>query len=391
MPLSQNNSRPPSATSVSRRGGRRSRSPPAMRGGGFPPSLDTNGDGSNNPSSAAAAAAAAAQAFGHPHRSGAAEGEPTKFPSNDAGYDVHYHGSRSWPVDDQDRPRRSGSYGNSQSIHRLPPSGSDAASADLYGRHHGPAGSYGNEYRGGGRPGSMHPSYEDDRYGSRDGRNHSMSPHSDGRYGQPYYRGPPPGSDGRSSPKDGPPRSGSSGGMSRVMGTATPIHVPRASESSSQIRHSRSGTPASVFRGRPSIGESASNAARGDEARNEDDNPQKILLSLRTPTTSFDEKQPANKNGKMSADLPPSPDEPPQIQLTHNQKDFFDVRKTIQLLIYFHHLIFSITKLTLPSSLFSSFLPADSKSQGGIDCHGSVFQPLQPIFRQFRRHIQCCG
>ena len=102
------------------------------------------------------------------------------------------------------------------------------------------------------------------------------------------------------------------------MGTATPIHVPRASESVPS-RHSRSGTPASVFRGRPSNGEEAER-----EEPTAEDTPQKILLSLRTPTTSFDEKQPA-KNEKNSTDLPPSPSEPPQIQHTHNQKDFFDV------------------------------------------------------------------
>ena len=323
-----NHNRPPSTTSVhsnnsggtrttatSRRGGRtRSRSPPAMRGSGaaFPP---MSGDGSSNPSSAAAAAAAAAKAYGHPHRGGT-DGEPTKFPSGS--YDQNYHGSRSWQGEDQDRPRRSGSYGQSQSIHRLP-GGSNGGSGDLYSRH-GPSGSYGSEhpYRGG-RSGSMHPSYEEDRYGDRNGRNRSRSPPSDRYAGQGYYHRSPP--EDRASPKVAPARSGS-GGMSRVMGTATPIHVPRASEAAPS-RHSRSGTPASVFRGRPSTGEEPEDPVA------EEDTPQKILLSLRTPTTSFDEKQPA-KNGKNAADLPTSPDEPPQIQHTHNQKDFFDVSNSWQ-------------------------------------------------------------
>lgn len=137
--------------------------------------------------------------------------------------------------------------------------------------------------------------------------------------------------EGRVSPKGGrPPSRSGSGGMSRVIGTATPIHVPRASETpSARHRDSRSGTPASVFRGRP--GGDGPPPSRRDGASGgatEEDSPQKILLSLRTPTTSFDEKQPA-KNGKDSTDLPPSPDEPPQIQHSHHQNDFFEVRRCL--------------------------------------------------------------
>ncbi|CAB9502028.1 expressed unknown protein [Seminavis robusta] len=369
------NNRPPSTTSVhsnnsggatrttatSRRGGRtRSRSPPAMTnrnsiashdGRGFPPMNHAESD--SNPSSAAAAAAAAAKALssnpgGPPwsergsfrddrHRGAGSPGdEPAKFPS----YDNHFQSSRSWPAEDHERPRRSGSYGHSQSIHRLP-GGSGAGSGDLYGRH-GPAGSYGSNdhrYRDGGRSGSMHPSYDehasdDRRYRDRnsgssrgpyepdmrkDGR--SMSPSSD-RYGQPYYRGGGP-PDGRTSPKGGPPPRSGGGGMSRVIGTATPIHVPRAAEAPPS-RHSRSGTPASVFRGRP--GSDGPPSRREDRAPTEEDSPQKILLSLRTPSTSFEEKQPSSKTRKENPDLPPSPDEPPQIQHSHHQhpSDFFE-------------------------------------------------------------------
>jgi hypothetical protein len=392
------NNRPPSTTSVhsnnsggtrttatSRRGGRtRSRSPPLMSNRnsvtthdsrGFPPMNESD----SNPSSAAAAAAAAAKALtkkpgGQPwpdrgpfredrHRGGSPVdgGEPTKFPR----YDNHFQGSRSWPAEDHDR--RSGSYGHPQSIHRLP-GGSGGSNGDPYGRHSGPHGvSYGSEhqYRNGGRSGGMHPAYdelgEDRRYSDRhhagprgqyepemrkNGR--SMSPAPSERYGQPYYRGGSSSgmapSDGRASPKGGPSRSG--GGMSRVIGTATPIHVPRASEPPPS-RHSRSGTPASVFRGRP--GSEGPSSRREGRTASEDDTPQKILLSLRTPSTSFEEKQPSSKNRKDDTDLPPpSPDEPPQIQHSHHQhpSDFFEVRKRIPWCGLFHSMA---AELSLPT------------------------------------------
>lgn len=115
--------------------------------------------------------------------------------------------------------------------------------------------------------------------------------------------------------------------MSRVIGTATPIHVPRAPEAP-PARHSRSGTPASVFRGRPS-NEAAHKDDNDDPLPVDEDNPQKILLSLRTPSTSFDEKQPAKQKKDDANELPPSPDEPPQIQHAHrkNNSDIFDVSK----------------------------------------------------------------
>jgi hypothetical protein len=415
-----NNSGGTRTTATSRRGGRtRSRSPPAMGSRGSLNSHDSRGypppiDGDSNPSSAAAAAAAAAKALSNNpggqswsergpyrgddrHRSGSPRDEPSKFP----GYDGHFNGSRSWPAEDHDRPpRRSGSYGHSQSIHRLP---GRSGSGDLYG---GRPGSYGGEhpYRGS-RSGShgMHPSYEehpdDRRYVDRRGHyepdmrknGRSMSPTSD-RYGPHYsYRGSVGGmapAEGRSlSPKGSrPPSRSGSGGMSRVIGTATPIHVPRASEAP-RHRDSRSGTPASVFRGRPGDGPPSSRRDdRGGAPAAEEDGPQKVLLSLRTPTTSFDEKQPA-KNRK-DADLPPSPDEPPQIQHSHHQhpSDFFEVWR-LRLCILGECIL--LRSFVLTTRLVS--LAAFSQSQAWFYRNGSVVQPIQPVLRQLWGYLQRCG
>jgi hypothetical protein len=59
----------------------------------------------------------------------------------------------------------------------------------------------------------------------------------------------------------------------------------------------------------------------------DDNTPQKILLSLRTPTTSFEDQN------KKSAP-PLSPEEPPKIQHAHHQlgavQPLFEVRKRTQ-------------------------------------------------------------
>jgi hypothetical protein len=64
----------------------------------------------------------------------------------------------------------------------------------------------------------------------------------------------------------------------------------------------------------------------------EDDSPQKILLSLRTPDASFEEQQGPSKSRKLGGQGGPplSPEEPPQIQHSHHQHQmdqalFFDV------------------------------------------------------------------
>ncbi|KAL3936269.1 MAG: hypothetical protein SGBAC_008377 [Bacillariaceae sp.] len=98
----------------------------------------------------------------------------------------------------------------------------------------------------------------------------------------------------------------------RVIGTATPIHVPRASEQAPPNR----GSAASVFRGRPG-GEL--NAARGNP---EESSPQKVLMSIRTPSNSFEEKVPTPSADNRSKDKEPtselSPQNPPRIQHSHH-------------------------------------------------------------------------
>mmetsp|Transcript_6435 Transcript_6435/g.15211 ORF Transcript_6435/g.15211 Transcript_6435/m.15211 type:complete len:1151 (+) Transcript_6435:149-3601(+) len=104
----------------------------------------------------------------------------------------------------------------------------------------------------------------------------------------------------------------------RVIGTATPIHVPRASEQAPPNR----GSAASVFRGRP--GGDLNPPSRGGNP--EENSPQKVLLSIRTPSNSFEEKAPSapsannnrsNKDKESTSEL--SPHEPPQIQHSHHQ------------------------------------------------------------------------
>jgi len=145
-----------------------------------------------------------------------------------------------------------------------------------------------------------------------------------------------------------PHRRGASGtsGTSRVIGTATPIHVPRARNNGSfadpqdPTRHMHSTrTASSVFRGRPNGDTNTSGATEADD----DNSPQRILLSLRTPTTSFEERdttggerkeqQPSQANTSDSGNSALSPVEPPQIQHSHHQHKmspnlFFDSQRS---------------------------------------------------------------
>jgi hypothetical protein len=75
------------------------------------------------------------------------------------------------------------------------------------------------------------------------------------------------------------------------------------SRASSSRLSSRRGTADSVFRGRP--GDPTTVAAPSAAAAMED-SPQKILLSLRTPSHSFEEKDGSGdkKDGKSSAEKP---------------------------------------------------------------------------------------
>ncbi len=380
-PILTNANRPPSSASVhsstssgaprttatSRRGGRtRSRSPPVVLNR---PPLNTErdysalGDGAGpinddyrnndppspaNPSSAAAKAAAAAKAFS----SGGGAPEPSSWypaapdgadhdPRYHSDYDSSYPDSRSWPGEELYSGRRH------QYAYRR-------GQGDPYNRR-GPVDSYAAQpyYEGG-------ADYSDRRY--REQRSHSpyngeshrrlratdrRSPnHSQGHYSDPnlsheYYGGPAgmaPAAlapDGRSSPKEISTSLKRGGGTRQVIGTPTPIHVPRAPDPPNH-RHSRGGTPASVFRGRP-----GDMAPRGDDV--DDDSPQKILLSLRTPTASFEENPQAAKSLKSTGEttLPLSPEEPPQIHHSHHsssdQNLLFEVRKCV-----FRFMLFSM-------------------------------------------------
>lgn len=246
--------------------------------GGDAASLPPSGE---NPSSAAAAAAAAAKAFSSGPRQSA------NWPEGRGGEDAFYD-RRSWPAED-------GRY-------RYPPA----------------------QYEG------YPPQFE--RYDRRAERHHydERGPPR-GHYHDYRYRGGP-------IPKGVPPphhRPG--GGTSLVLGGATPIHVPKTAGSESNgvssgsssghpRRESRGNSAASVFRGRPG-GELKSAAAPGGD---DDNSPQKILLSLRTPTTSFEDKAP-DRPTNSGGTLPLSPDEPPQIQNSTQQQrasdPMFEVRR----------------------------------------------------------------
>eukprot|EP00980_Cylindrotheca_fusiformis_P004728 scaffold1004_cov105-Cylindrotheca_fusiformis.AAC.11 len=153
-------------------------------------------------------------------------------------------------------------------------------------------------------PPEMPPHYGGDHFRGRE--RHPRDARDDG-----YYKGGMP-PEGRGAP----------GGMSlvkrttRVIGTATPIHVPRASEQAAPSR----GSAASVFRGRPGAD---LGPPRGNS---EESGPQKILMALQTPSTSFEEKQTAPKQGSTRTPNENdtsgdglSPQDPPQIQHSHHQ------------------------------------------------------------------------
>lgn len=96
------------------------------------------------------------------------------------------------------------------------------------------------------------------------------------------------------------------GGTTLVIGGSTPIHVPKTSlKETPSGRLSRGGSAASVFRGRPE-----ENVSKGPAP--EDDSAQKILLSLRTPTMSFEDN--GGDKGKKVSGLALSPDASPNQQ-----------------------------------------------------------------------------
>jgi len=112
------------------------------------------------------------------------------------------------------------------------------------------------------------------------------------------------------------------------MGGATPIHLPKSplvttsasSKNSSSKKAARTGSAASVFRGRPEAQEPPRrSAADVDDDDEDEDSPQKILLSLRTPSTSFEE---AGHKKKSSPSNSLSPGDVP----TRSPEQLFEVR-----------------------------------------------------------------
>lgn len=401
----------PRTTTTSRRGRTRSRSPPKMTNHSgssgsiteqpFHPAetFDQGGritpKSPRNPSSAAAAAAAAAKALSTGGRNSSpwgyengGEGTQRSDRRGDhryhQGYENTFAGSTGWPGEEE-AARRSG-YGRDQMNDRY-------SRRAHYPPHDHPSASQADPYSGRGR--AHYDQYDapyergyDERYrdsrerGSYDrehsrGRSKSSPPiphggppgqygdrhHRYDSHGEPYYGGPagmapmenstnsreqshgysdPFSAVGGSVPRESAPATVKrAGGTSRVIGTPTPIHLPRAADAPRQ--HSShgptAGTPASVFRGRPDDG--------GQGRRSVDDSPQKILLSLRTPTTSFDERDSSvkhkgdassRKNSSSQVAPPLSPEEPPQIHHAHNQHQmdhnlFFEV-SLMQLVIH---------------------------------------------------------
>jgi len=290
-------------TTTSRRGGRtRSRSPPVMgnRLSG-PGDIMSPSIGGDNPSSAAAMAAAAAKAFSTGGRNPNTWSEgPPDDPAFHPGYDKLYSNVANWPGGEQGPVGRA--YGPSGGSHRYQ------------------GGNYGDEYpQDYRRPEEAPPGYHDRRYREPprgppfEGDRGYRPPHGGGHY-PPDFRYSQ-GRDVRTTPKGQ-----RSGGTSLVIGTSKPIHVPKTPSGPPERKSS---TLASVFRGRP-----GSDSDRAAPPGVDEDSPQKILLSLRTPTSSFEEKT-TDSQGKKSSGAPLSPDGPPRIQNSHQQRpadQLFEVR-----------------------------------------------------------------
>lgn len=258
MPVAINTGRPASAaartTTTSRRGGRtRSRSPAVM--GGRPPP-DVMGE---NPSSAAAAAAAAAKAFAGTNAGSAR----SVWPENEDYHPANFEKQSRWPSEDPYRRYPAHYRGR-------PPSGAPEEYPPPDRRY---------------RPHRYDPSY-DRRYARQ--QQQQQYPPVDYRYDRASSKNPPV----------------QRMGTSLVLGGSTPIHLPKTAPYEQQRG------AASVFRGRPDGDVTSSNN------KSEDESPQKILLSLRTPTSSFDETKPSKNKG-----LSLSPEDPPVLQNSHHSKD----------------------------------------------------------------------
>jgi hypothetical protein len=161
-----------------------------------------------------------------------------------------------------------------------------------------------------------------------------MTPLAEGRPGDPSPNSPPPSS---SRAEGGAPSSVKRTTM--VIGTATPIHIPQASDLGSKPSSASRTNRGGIFRGRPGSDLPPPKRSGSGGEKRDDDDPNKILRSLRTPTTSIDDMPPVmakasnsgsrrSPSGPQDPALTLSPEEPPQIRNSNHQNanDFFEVR-----------------------------------------------------------------
>eukprot|EP00544_Gedaniella_sp_CCMP2646_P015382 CAMPEP_0202502608 /NCGR_PEP_ID=MMETSP1361-20130828/39449_1 /ASSEMBLY_ACC=CAM_ASM_000849 /TAXON_ID=210615 /ORGANISM="Staurosira complex sp., Strain CCMP2646" /LENGTH=1134 /DNA_ID=CAMNT_0049135657 /DNA_START=78 /DNA_END=3482 /DNA_ORIENTATION=+ len=342
---------PVRTTTTSRRGGRiRSRSPPTMtnRPADYPEASAVGRSHSppQNPSSVAAAAASAAKALssGAGGRSSAASWSGPQQGRQDQHPRYYEQGSnfestQAWPGEQGGDGRGYGQDGrHSQSIHRGRPQQFEQQHHQHQGysdgqhqrsRHRYPGEIQGGQYDGRDYDGPGY-GYGDNAPGGGRGDGAPFDQRS-ARMRQDYYGGPagmapvdggtPVDTQALQMPYSSPMKmSGTKreaetpstvkrrGGTSRVIGTPTPIHVPRAADPPTSQFTSQS-SASSVFRGRPDDADDAKPPA----ASAEDETGQRLLLSLRTPSTSFEETKPGR--------APPlSPEGPPKIQNAHQQR-----------------------------------------------------------------------
>ena len=406
---------PVRTTTTSRRGGRiRSRSPPTMtnRPASTSDYPETSAVGRShsppkNPSSVAAAAASAAKALssGAGDRSNAAswsgqqqQGQKDQHPRF---YEQgnNFGSPQAWPGEQGGDGRGYGQDGrHSQSIHRGRPQQFGQQQGYSDGQHQRSRHQYPGEFQGGQYDGR--PDYDGRRYGYGDnapggGRGGDSAPFEQRspRMRQDYFSGsagmapvdggapapPPVDNQALQMPYSSPAKTSGSkreaetpstvkrrGGTSRVIGTPTPIHVPRAADPPTSQFTSQS-SASSVFRGRP---DDASDA-KPPAASAEDETPQRLLLSLRTPSTSFEENR--------TARAPPlSPEGPPRIQNAHQQRGdqplLFEVRRRM-----FIAAIYIQFELTL-GRFHVILATAKSKESRNQPRYGSVVFFIQSFF-----------
>ena len=336
---SASSSGPRSTTATSRRGGRtRSRSPPMMISNRPPstgPQLESvtpNEDRRShptlgNPSAAAAAAAAAAKSI--------TRNPPPPPPSS--WYDSQDGRSREYRRSRGEAPRYHPRYFEGNPPTRTHWSPDDDASnrppsqnryiptrrpvpEEHYGYREGYVPYRSRDIRGEpyAQPGydkEYERRYADPRYDER--RQHattSMPPQYDYRArnaSRPPHRDDPYYAQGKEDDSGRTPVALTT----RVIGGPTPIHLPRASDAPSPRRSRSESQSESIFRGRPR------SDAPNPPTLGEEVNAQ-VLMSLRTPSSSFEEK--TTKRLKREGTF--SPEAPPQIQHSHHQSDsLFDV------------------------------------------------------------------